>query len=313
MSESPKYRVLAIIISFVLIASACGSSEQQDSAISTAVAQTVQAGASLTQISILPSSTPESMPTMAAATSVPVATPTNAPTLASAPSDPDCIKAELVGEDPPDGKIFRPGEYFWKTWTLLNTGTCTWTPSYKLIFWSGDILGGLSTYPLVDDVAPNEQKIISIYLQAPTTVGTFTGYWRLQSPWNTNFGVGPYDEPIYVSVVTSTDKKPDYGVTSVDFKVVRVPVTGCPRNVVYTIYATISVSGPLELKYFWDQSDLNRSDVRDLAFNEAGAKTITREWMVGRGDSPKPKWVTIVVTSPEHHRWEYVEIPDNCP
>ena len=312
MSESPKYRVLAVLVSFMLLISACGSPAQQDSAISTAVVQTVQAGASLTEIALLPTSTPESTPIMDA-TPMSVVTPTNAPTLASAPSDLDCVKAELVGEDPPDGKIFPPGEYFWKTWTLLNTGTCTWNTSYKLIFWSGEILGGLASYPLDDEVAPNEQKSISVYLKAPDTVGTFTGYWKLQSPWNTNFGVGPYDEPFYVSVVTSTDKRPDYGVTDISFNVVREPVTGCTRNVLYTIYATISVSGPYEFKYFWDQSDFNRSKILHMAFDEAGAKTITREWLVGRGDSPKPKWVTIVVTYPEHHRFDAVEIPDNCP
>ena len=54
MSEFQKYRVLAVMVSFMLLVSACGSSAQPDSVISTAVAQTVQAGESLTEIASLP-------------------------------------------------------------------------------------------------------------------------------------------------------------------------------------------------------------------------------------------------------------------
>ncbi|HZM23804.1 MAG TPA: hypothetical protein VFC02_18790, partial [Anaerolineales bacterium] len=131
MSDFTKCSSLAILISFVLTASACGSSAQIEASISTAVAQTVQAGQSLTEVAIQPTVTPGAT---IESTSLPAITPTSAPTLASAPSDPNCIGANLVGENPPDGAILSPGEYFWKTWTLLNTGTCVWDSSYKLIF-----------------------------------------------------------------------------------------------------------------------------------------------------------------------------------
>lgn len=311
MLQFRKNRGLAVVISLVLLVSACSPLAQQEVTISTAVAQTVQAGQSLTEIAA-PTKTPEPTP-ITNATPASVITPTNAPTLVSAPADPNCAKAELVGEDPPDGKIFRPGEYFWKTWTLKNIGTCTWNSSYSLIFWSGELLGGLTSYPLDDEVSPDETKSISIYLKTPDTVGSFTGYWRLQSPWNSNFGVGPYDEPFYVNVVTSTDRRPDYGVTNIDFQVVRDPAEGCPRNVRYKVFATFTFSGPYEFSYQWLQSDDNPSGIKPVTVEEAGTMTVTREWMVGRGDSPKPKWMTIVVTEPEYQEFEKVEIPDNCP
>src|SRR6185503_6426831 len=137
MFEFTKYKALVLLVSFVLIISACGSPAQSESAISTAVAQTVQAGQSLTAIAILPTITPAAT---IEATLVPAITPTSAPPLVSAPSDPNCVGANLVGENPPDGAILKPGEYFWKTWTLLNTGTCAWDSSYKLIYWSGDLM-----------------------------------------------------------------------------------------------------------------------------------------------------------------------------
>src|SRR5262245_21111030 len=128
MSDFIKYKALPILFSFVLIASACGSPSQNESSISTVVAQTVQAGQSLTAIAIQPTVTPGAA---TESTVLPAMTPTSAPTLVSAPSDPNCVSANLVGENPPDGAILRPGEYFWKTWTLLNTGTCAWDASYK--------------------------------------------------------------------------------------------------------------------------------------------------------------------------------------
>ncbi len=34
----------------------------------------------------------------------------------------------------PDGSIYPPGATFTKTWRLKNIGTCTWTPSYSMVY-----------------------------------------------------------------------------------------------------------------------------------------------------------------------------------
>jgi hypothetical protein len=311
MSDLHTYKILTILTALTLLASACGSPQLDQSAMSTAVAQTVQAVASPTEVITLPTTTPAIPDT--GITLTPAITPTNPPTLVSAPSDPDCIKASLVSENPPDDVILRPGEYFWKTWTFQNTGTCTWTTAYKLIFWSGELMGGLVSYPLPDDVAPNEQKDISIYLQAPSTVGQYAGYWRLQTPWESNFGVGSYDEPFYVQVVVSDEKKPDFGVTNVTYELVRNPPTGCPTNVRFTIFATITVNGPVDVDYFWNQSDGNDSQSKPLDFTEAGSVTLEREWTIGKGDSPNARWIRVVITDPEYREYEKLEILNLCP
>jgi len=310
MSGLHKYGVSTALIGLLLFASACGSPQQQEFDISTAVAQTVQAGESLTKVANLPTPMPEPV---IEATLVPAITPTSAPTLVSAPSDPNCIGATLVSENPPDGAILQPGEYFWKTWTLLNSGTCAWDPSYKLIFWSGELMGGLVSYPLLDEVLPNEQKDISIYLRAPETDGTYTGYWQLQTPWNANFGTGSYKEPFFVKVVVSSEKKPDYGITSVTYEVKRDPATGCPTNVRYTVSATITTNGPYEFDYHWGQSDGNNSTPKQLKFEEAGSKTFSREWMVGKGDSPNPRWMMIIVSYPTYVEYGKAVFENNCP
>src|SRR5262245_20218246 len=175
MSEFRMYKTFALFITLALLASACGSS--QESSIATSVAQTVQASQSLTEIANVPTNTTQ-VPMVATALT-PGMTPTSAATLVSAPVDPNCARASLVSENPPDKTILTPGQYFWKTWTLQNTGTCTWTTSYQLVFWSGDRLGSSISYALPDDVAPSETMDITIYLQAPDTGGEFTGFWRI--------------------------------------------------------------------------------------------------------------------------------------
>src|SRR5690349_9919394 len=118
MSDLRMYKTFTLIISIALLASACGSSQQ--TAISTSVAQTVQAGQSLTEIAGRETALPTSTPGMPGpeTTLTPIITPTTAATLVSAPADPNCAKASLVGENPPDQTILTPGAYFWKTWTL---------------------------------------------------------------------------------------------------------------------------------------------------------------------------------------------------
>lgn len=311
MFDLRMYKMLVVLTCLALFTSACGSPAQNESVISTAVAQTVQAGDSLTEIAAVSTGTLENI--IPPATLTPGITPTSEPTLLSAPSDPDCIHADLISEYPPDGTLYKPGEFFWKTWTIKNLGTCTWDASYKLIFWSGDKLGGSLSYPLPEKILPGEQKDITIYLQAPATEGAYTGYWRLQTPWNANFGVGQYSQAFYANIVV--DKKPqqEYGIISVTYNIVRNPDTGCPANVKYTVYATITTNGPFDFDYYWEQKDGNESAVKHLDFNAAGSKTISRSWLVGRGNSPNDKWMQIIVVFPERIEYSKAVWPNNCP
>lgn len=172
-------------------------------------------------------------------------------------------------------------------------------------------MGGLASYAFPQLIAPNESKDVSIYLKAPETEGTFTGNWQIQSPWGVNFGVGPTSTPFYVKVRVSSDA--NYGIISVTYNIVRNPATGCPVNVRYKVYATITTNGPFEFKYYWDQSDGNKSKVGTLTLTGAGSVTVTREWMIGRGDSPNPRWMTIIVTDPKYQEYGKAEILNNCP
>ncbi len=315
MSELRMYKILAVMIAIALFVPACGSSQGKESAISTAVAQTVQAGESLTKVANLPTITPAPAITSNEVISTPAITPTSQPTLSSAPADPNCAKASLVSENPPDKTILTPGQYFWKTWNLQNTGTCPWTTSFKLVFWSGDRFGSSISYPLPDDVAPNETKAISIYLQAPPSAGTFTGYWRLKTPWESNFGVGQYDSSISTSIVvgntTPENHKTEtvFGITAVTIKVDR---SCTPANTVYTMTAYLTSSGPLKANFMWMQSDGNNDEYNVVTFTEASTKAVKRQWLQQKDTAQNERWVQVIVTEPTYQEYDKGALPPFC-
>jgi len=303
-----KTKTLHLLIFIALVAVSCGSpAAQNDSEIATAVALTVQAQNSLTKVSALPTLTP-ALPTFAAP-ATPEPEPTN--TLVQEVPNPGCLpSAELVSEYPPDDTVLLPGQYFWKTWTFLNTGTCTWDKSFSLVFWDGEKMGASLSYPFYEVIKPNETMEISVYLQAPATDGSFTGYWRLKTPWGRDFGVGLLDTSFYVKI--GVDANPKYGIARVDYELVRDPPKECPINVRYTVYATVTTNGPLEFRYFWDQSDGNESGVKSYKVEEAGSVTFQRSWLISLRDSPNPRWIQFVQTAPEYREYEPVIIDHDC-
>lgn len=100
--------------------------------------------------------------------------------------------AALVSETVPSGAIMSPGQVFTKTWTLRNTGTSTWTPgnSYTLNLVPGSDRMGAANASLffANPIAPNGEVTFSVTLTAPTTPGTYTGLWRMNSAAAIDFG-----------------------------------------------------------------------------------------------------------------------------
>ncbi|MGB7540137.1 MAG: NBR1-Ig-like domain-containing protein [Anaerolineales bacterium] len=94
----------------------------------------------------------------------------------------------------PDGTVLQPGEGFVKTWSLRNTGTCSWTTAYALDFANGTRMDGVITY-IHQAVEPGGAIEISVGLAAPATPGTYTGNWRLKNADGTFFG-----ELVYVQI-----------------------------------------------------------------------------------------------------------------
>jgi len=83
------------------------------------------------------SSAPTSITIVGSTTSTP--TPNLTPSSTSTLLPTACDKAEFIADvSVPPGTILAPGVTFTKTWRLQNIGTCAWTTSYQLVFFSGD-------------------------------------------------------------------------------------------------------------------------------------------------------------------------------
>ncbi len=122
----------------------------------------------------------------------PTATATStAPTPTNTVPPSSCDKARFIADVTiPDGKVIAAGTSFDKTWRLQNVGSCTWTTNYKLVFYSGEQMGGPSALTFPKQVAPGQTVDITVTLTAPTSNGTFRGYWMFKNANDALFGIG---------------------------------------------------------------------------------------------------------------------------
>jgi hypothetical protein len=90
----------------------------------------------------------------------------------------------------PDGSTLSPGKTFTKTWRLQNVGSCTWTPSYALIFVNGDGMSAPSVVGLPGYVNPGETIDLTVNLVSPSQKGHYRNYWKLRNASGVSFGIG---------------------------------------------------------------------------------------------------------------------------
>ena len=157
---------------------------------------------------VVPTNTPRATNTpLPIASSTPVFTPTRLAVVTRTPSQgggagagtPDvpitpgaeCNMAKFVEDVTiPDNSVINPGAGFTKTWRLQNTGSCTWTTNYSLVFIDGDQMSAPDRIPLTGDVRPGETIDLSVNFIAPTVPGEYESFWKLSDPNGTLFGVG---------------------------------------------------------------------------------------------------------------------------
>jgi hypothetical protein len=143
-----------------------------------------------TKVATLPPS-PEPTSEVAASPEPPTVEPTR-PTIAS-PAAPCKDDSEFVKDVTiPDNTKVAPGEAFVKTWRLRNSGTCTWTAGYHLVYQSGQQMGAAESVDLERDVPPNDEVDISVSFTAPAKRGKHRSQWRLRAPDGTVFGTKPF-------------------------------------------------------------------------------------------------------------------------
>jgi hypothetical protein len=145
-------------------------------------------------------------------TSVPVNTqpPTNTPPPTNTSIPPTqtpvpipCDRASFVSDVTiPDNAEIAAGTTFVKTWRLKNTGSCTWTSGYSIVFYSGDAMSGPASAQITNGtIPPNSTVDVSVTLIVPTTPGAYKGNWRLRNSGGAIFGIGQNaDQSFFVQI-----------------------------------------------------------------------------------------------------------------
>ncbi len=193
---------LALLVLFVLKAI---DNNKQQALINQTQTAAVATNWALETIAAIPTETstptPTETPTLTptpTATETPEPSPTEEP-----PTEEVCYDEATFIEDVtiPDGTELEPDTPFTKTWRLLNAGTCSWNPNYKLIFVSGDQMSGPDSQQLVNlEVPPGASIDVSVDLVAPSATGTYRGYWGLRSANGVRFGIGPAASSFYLEI-----------------------------------------------------------------------------------------------------------------
>jgi hypothetical protein len=138
-----------------------------------------------------------------------IAPPTAEPTVAPTPVA--CTdKAEFVRDVTiPDGTRLDPGKTFSKTWRVRNSGTCTWTPGYAIVFVLGSSMQGAQVIPLSGQIPAGSEVDLTVQLQAPMSNGDYEGFWKLRNGSGALFGIGDNgNSPIWVRIIVGPKPEP---------------------------------------------------------------------------------------------------------
>lgn len=90
----------------------------------------------------------------------------------------------------PDGTMVPPGTTFVKTWSIRNSGSCTWTPDYKMVWVGADPMDSEHSVQLTtQNVLPGQTAHVSVSLTAPTEIGRHVfSQWKMMNSKGQVFG-----------------------------------------------------------------------------------------------------------------------------
>ena len=295
-----RVHVLVMIASAALFLAACNfplarSGPSEEELLATSVAQTVEAlNHQIPTQESLPTVTLPSLPTI-----TPGVTATSIVILPATATPIPCNKAQFVSETIVDNTVIAPGAAFTKTWRFKNVGTCTWNTNYKLIFVSGDAMGGVASKNLTANVAPNGNVDISVNLTAPTTAGTYKGNWALQADDGQNFA----NFWVQIKVETAT-----FAVTSVNTNLANVSPGACPYS--YGVQINITASAPGTVTYYTERSVGGVSATKSVVFAAAGTKTENLTW---DGLTTGAYWLSVYIDHPNNQLFGPFNFSVTCP
>jgi hypothetical protein len=302
-----------LLLITVMLLSACnlpftGGVSEAD-AVRTSAAQTVEvlrtqaASSAKSAITLPPINTPAQNTPIPPATKIPpppatqvyTLIPTKEPTATKQATSTfvpiPCDRADFVADVTiPDNSYIAPGTGFTKTWALKNSGTCTWTTGYSLVYASGEQMGGQAATSLPGNVLPGQSINLSVNMTAPTAAGPHQGYWRLQNAGGGAFGWGINGDQAFWVLINSgstsstgtSSSSGGFAVTSVTISVSPTSFTttlancGAGVNFIYT--GKITANGAGTVTYEWRKTDGTVISSDAIDFSSSGTKEVTTNY-----------------------------------
>ena len=265
--------------------------------LSTLVAQTLVALENQLQQMATPTI---NVPTLAPLPTLPGPGQTQPTLPASSNSSASCLLAGLVSETIPDNTAFAPGDPFTKTWKIINSGSCDWAANYRLVFVSGEQMGGISPIPLNIKVPAGNFTDVSVALTAPTTPGTYRGDWGLQNENGVVFA------PFYVQIVVNDVG--DFVITSGSLSSAKAnDVAACPYTYTYSAVITPNRNG--SATYFFEFEDGTKTATATLDFASSASKTITATRSLTASGSYSVK---LYIDAPNHQYFDTLGFSISC-
>lgn len=251
-------------------------------------------------------------------TAKPSSTPTALPEPTSAPSPTvpwnSCDQAEFVRETIADGAQLRPGTEFTKTWTLKNSGTCTWSAGYRLVFESGEpMTTSVSRVITSTEVKPGEEVKLSVKMTAPEAYGDYVGYWKLANNYGESFGLTGEGKPFYVFVSVAPETSEPFAVVSANVFVYPTGYSGYCGKYGQTAYFTGSIRTNKrgKVRYHWESSGgFVNSTQKELEFVGADSMTVSESWTFYNGYHEN--WVQLVIDFPNKQAFDRVRYSIEC-
>jgi len=299
-----KKALLCLVMVLVLVMLACnlpilGVGNHAGGQVATAVAKTMAA------MNSQPAKIPTQSPRLPTLTSFPTQTNAFVPTQIFPPTTTPlpCNWATLVNETYPDRTTLNVNTAFNKSWRIRNSGTCTWNTNYRIVFYSGNSLGGPASRNFTQIVRPGETMDIILPLKVPSTPGTYKGVWHLVGDDNVDFT--KYGLWVLINAVNPASA---FAVTSVSMTVDADTFNGtCPHT--FHFNAAITTNSAGTVTYYWTRSDGTSSPQQSLAFTAAGTQSDAYDWNL---ETSGDYWVKLYINNPNHQYFAPLNITLAC-
>ena len=220
--------------------------------------------------------------------------------------------AQYINDDSIDGTIYPPNTAFTKTWTMKNTGSCTWDSSYMASQISGTYMTQQSGYWIVPQgqtVTPGQTVNISVGMTSPVENGNYTSYWGLKNKDGQFMPIqgGANGNSFYVKINVNNGNTVVGKVTAASIAIELEQGSGavCTADSTYIIHAYVTADGPTTVSYEFESIadnlpagnfqnlndiELSRSITGTVVFDQASTKTINLRFV---GPYPFPADITI--------------------